>query len=188
MIIAFTALKQSGKTTLADYICEKHGFVKINFKDALDHELEQNFSGVLKEILKLDGFKELYNSAKDLLAGKPPIIRKFKQEYGTEVRRGDDPEYWVKRWQMVVNKFMLSGETNIVVDDCRMINEALKIKNHDGHIIRIERPSVENTDTHSSETEQKDITPDYVIQNDGTVEQLFDSFESIFNKIKEQTL
>ena len=46
MIIGFTGLMQSGKTTASDKLIEQ-GFTKINFKDALVEELKTKFPDLL---------------------------------------------------------------------------------------------------------------------------------------------
>jgi len=42
-LIAFVGFKQSGKTTASQYLQEKHGYIRHNFKDALVREIKQNF-------------------------------------------------------------------------------------------------------------------------------------------------
>ena len=47
-IIALTGLKQSGKSTAANYLVEKYGFIKHNFKDALINEIKTYFPDFIK--------------------------------------------------------------------------------------------------------------------------------------------
>ncbi len=63
----------------------------------------------------------------------------------------------------------------IIVTDVRFPNEVYGIKKRNGIVIRVVRPSKVSTSTHPSETSLNDFNQwDYVIINDGTLEQLED--------------
>lgn len=167
MIIGLVAKKGFGKTT-ASNILKKHWgdeMVQINFKDGLIAELKQNFPDLLREIEEqefINRFARCDMSLKygiDLFAEKPPLIRALMQNYGTEVRRRDNPNYWVNKW---IDKAMLINR-NIVVDDVRFNNEAEAVKVGSGILIRLNRTDLQSTDTHQSETEQDNIKCDYEI-------------------------
>jgi hypothetical protein len=164
MIIALTGLKRSGKSTAAKHLETKYGFVRINFKDALLAELKQYFPDFLKVEAEYHAC-----TVDELLERKPGHIRQLLQNFGTELRRGEDPNYWVEKWwQHVID----AGE-NIVVDDCRFLNEAAMIKQAGGKIINIVRLGQESKDGHASETEMIKINHDYVIVADeGKPEQI----------------
>jgi len=141
MIIALTGFKRSGKSECAKHLA-KHGLKRINFKDCLIEEIKQNFPDLLKVI-------------GDDFDNKPPAVRALLQNYGTEVRRRDNQDYWVNKWKEKVSD-------NVVVDDCRFLNEAKAIKDLGGTIIRVIRPGF-NGDNHISEREQEQIKVDYTI-------------------------
>lgn len=164
MLIAFLGKKRSGKTTCADYLVNK-GFKKVNFKDALIDELKENFPDLLREIG--DDFND-----------KTPVRRALLQNYGTEVRRRDDEDYWVKKWEQRAYGAELTTNVDIVVDDCRFLNEAEIIKKYNGIIIKVEREGY-NGDNHQSETEQDQIKPDFTIQNNSTVYELYEQINKI---------
>jgi hypothetical protein len=176
-LIAFTAPKESGKSLLADYLVAEHGYTKLNFKDALIDEIKERFPMLLKEI------SEDYVVYEETLFTEkpyPPIIRLLLQEYGTEVRRADDPDYWVDAWLYKANELKRAGITKIVVDDVRFRNEAHIVWDEDGTIIRITRPDYEESgDTHTSETEQASIAADHTIINDGTQEDLINKLKAL---------
>ena len=172
MLRAFVAPKQFGKSTACNILKEYWGddVVQINFKDALIAELKQNFPDLLQVIfdaysgIKLtdgDNASESFiKTVDDLFVWKPPIIRTLMQNYGTEVRRGDRDSYWVDKW---AEAFVLTETAHAMTDDVRFINEAQKVKDMGGILIRLNRTDKESTDTHKSETEQKDIVCDYEI-------------------------
>jgi uridine kinase len=168
-IIGLVGYKGSGKTTACNII-KKHldDVVQINFKDALIEEIKQNFPDLLEairenqEILEYDYGTLKFVSLDDLFTTKPPLVRTLLQNYGTNIRRADDPMYWVKKY---VQKLVDSPKNHrVLTDDVRFINEAEAIKAFDdGILIRLERTDLEQTDTHQSETEQKEIECDYTI-------------------------
>lgn len=155
MIIAFGGKARSGKTTASDYVTTHYkDFVKINFKDSLVEEMRENFPDVLDSIASLTEM-----TVDELFAEKPPIMRELMQNYGTEVRRKDHPNYWVIKWAQKVNKALSSGK-NVVLDDCRFLNEASAVKDIDGHTIKIVRTDITDTGKHQSETEMEKIKYD----------------------------
>ena len=153
MIIAFTGKKRSGKSTA----CEIVGWPRVNFKNALVAEIKQNFPTLLGKIVEV--YSHLYpKTVDDLFVEKEPFVRALLQNYGTEVRRRDDPEYWVKRWKESL------PDGNVLVDDVRFLNEAKAVRDAGGIVVRIVRADMESTDTHASETEMDLIVPDYTIE------------------------
>ena len=73
---------------------------------------------------------------------------------------------------------------NIIVPDIRFENEAEMIKKLGGNIIKIIRPSLIQTDMHSSEVTSNSITGyDYPILNNGSLEDLYHQVDNIMKKI-----
>jgi hypothetical protein len=184
MIYGLTGKKRSGKTTAGDFIQQYTGSARINFKAPLLEEVTQNFPGLLQAISNAmdktdyDGWEW---STERLLHEKPPLIRALLQDYGTNVRRADNRNYWVDRW---VNRVTLIP-VDIVTDDVRFINEADAIRAQGGVIIRIVRRGLENTDTHISETEMDLIEPDYTITvDDGDVQGLYKQLEKVLTYVR----
>jgi len=160
-IIAFTGKKKSGKSKAAEYLI-KNCFTPINFKDALIDEIKDNFPNLLKELSKI------YQMDIDkLFEEKPPIMRTLIQNYGTDVRRKDNKDYWVNKW---LNKTL--KVKNIVVDDCRFLNEAQAVRTYNGKIYRINRRGC-GGDKHQSETEMDKIKVDGEIDNNSELKNLY---------------
>ena len=187
-IIAFTGLKHTGKTTAADYLVSKYGFVKHGFKDALVEEIKERFPDLLREIQLQDSFGYTsFRTIDELFIHKPPLIRTLLQNYGTEVRRKEDPAYWVEKWWWSVmeeyrdnNLVKFRVRHNTVVDDVRFINEAMAVEDCDGTIIRLTRPDLTTPDNHSSETEQSQIEVDYTIETEqGDFEGLYRELDRV---------
>lgn len=171
-IIAFTGKKGTGKSTACKYLEEKYGFTRVNFKDSLIAELKQYYSLVLDELAIVYGMP-----VDELFIVKPPAVRKLMQSHG-QMRREENPDYWVSDW--VVQTY---ANNLIVTDDVRFLNEAEKVRQRGGIIIRLERTDMEHTDTHISETEMDNIVPDFtVVCNGGDHDHLYKKLDAIMNR------
>jgi hypothetical protein len=158
-LIALTGYKQSGKSTAAAYLAEKHGYCRHNFKDALVEEMKERLPDVLRELTKLDHYPLNIDT---LFKTKPPLMRALMQNYGTEVRRGDKKTYWSDKWLITYTNKIYPQPT--VVDDLRFLSERDALKSVGGTIIRIVRTDIASGGDHSSETEQDEIVADYTIK------------------------
>lgn len=178
MVIALTGKKQSGKSTAAEYIAKRYNAERVNFKDGLIQELKERFPNTLQVIIRTlekanyDGMKPW--TIDRLFNEKPDIVRSLLQEYGTNVRREDDPLYWVSKWEGSV------GIKTVVCDDVRFLNEAEAVKKKGGIIIRIKRNGLESTDTHLSETQMDLIEPDFTLTVEtGDIEGLYRAIDEV---------
>ena len=115
---------------------------------------------------------KLFTPAKEVISHSKPgyvslTFRQMLQLWGTEYRRRQDPDYWVKRLEA-----KLHGLERVVIDDVRFPNEVEMIQRLGGKVIRIDRPGPAES-THASENELNDFTGwDGVIVNDGTLGEL----------------
>jgi hypothetical protein len=76
------------------------------------------------------------------------------QWWGTEYRRAQDPEYWVKKAEQVILQDMADGVDASIWMDLRFKNEYALIGNMGGWRIKISRLGyVSNVPQHVSETE-----------------------------------
>lgn len=180
MILGFTGRARSGKSTAVSYLHFKSDRprIRLNFKDALSNELRMHFSPLLTL------FGEVYGMGmSELFSEKPPMMRKLMQLYGTEVRRGDDPDYWVKQWKK--NFYKIDPKIDVMADDVRFLNEAQAIKQMGGKIIRIVRDDQEHTEgNHASEQEMEMIVPDYtIISKTGDLAGLYRQLDAILAEL-----
>jgi len=166
--IGLVGFKQVGKSTAAKYLEEKYGFVRLNFKDALVAELKQNFPDVLNKLLwneyiiDEEGYDRQCYEIEDLFKYKPPLMRALMQNYGTEVRRGDDVNYWTTQWRLKRAE-LYRQDKSVVVDDVRFRNEAEAVILTNGIIIRLTRPDLTTGGEHQSELEHLAIREDFTI-------------------------
>jgi len=182
----------AGKDTAAKFFIEQ-GFTRLAFGDSLKEELLLLMGETLKEIVRVymrvvheHGFslvlpyeEEAFSTDENkewwdvrlrklLWEEKPPIVRRILQEYGTEVRRGDDENYWV---QKLAQKIKDKNIERVVISDLRFQSEARWIKYCGGFNIKIIRDSVPIL-AHSGEHDLNGWLWDAVIQNNSTVEDL----------------
>ena len=160
MLTAFVAIKGSGKTEACKYIESiDPDAVRVNFKDALIHEIQITMPGVLTEL------SFIYDlSVEELFVKKPPAVRALMQNFGTDLRRQYDrqPDYWVEKWMEIAKKEIEKGN-HVLVDDCRFLNEAEAVRELGGKLIKIGRTDMTSKDSHRSETEMRDIECDTII-------------------------
>jgi energy-coupling factor transporter ATP-binding protein EcfA2 len=103
-----------------------------------------------------------------------PTVRKILQDVGIIFREKIDPDIWIKSLFKITE-----NEDHVIIPDVRFINEADAIKKRGGLLIRINRPG-KNGDGHISETSldnYKDF--DYIIENDGELDELFHKVKNI---------
>jgi hypothetical protein len=141
-------------------------------------------------------FDNLYGLINDLLTteknfyeDKNIITRNLLQIYGTDIfRKRVDNNYWVK---LLIDRVKKSEEDVTIVTDVRFPNE-IELLNDDPDLytiaIRIERDidRKEKTNQHDSETALDDYKLfDYIVENNGTLEELWKSSDVIFEEIEE---
>jgi hypothetical protein len=105
-------------------------------------------------------------------------IRQLLQIFGTEIiREYFGNNFWVLR--------TLSDKDNIIISDLRFINEYEQVKNNNGIVIYIDRNQIPGS--HRSESEVIELFQnnkfDYIINNDGSIENLFNKVSDLASKI-----
>lgn len=183
MIIAFTGSKRVGKSTACKIIelLYPGRVVRHNFKDALLQEFKYYFKDVLDYHINAE-----HTNYETILEKKPGCIRQLLQNFGTDVRREEDEDYWVKLWEEDLDEVDFGGDI-IVADDVRFINEAEAVKRRGGYIIRLEGNTAVTGDTHISETEMESISPDYVVHVEkGNIKAMIDDLHPILEEITQR--
>jgi hypothetical protein len=180
----------TGKDTVAAYLCRQWGFSRRGFADALKREVATRLRTTLitylveadeatrAECHQFEGTAELevfweQRLREALWVEKPPVLRALLQEYGTEVRRADDADYWVRAWVETLpgdrSSEGLRSWPRITVPDVRFTNEAATLRRLGGHLVKVVR-SGRRGDAHASETDLDGWTDwDLVLVNDASV-------------------
>ena len=122
--------------------------------------------------LGLGGFHCIYADKEAIIPELGVSARHMMQTLGTEWGRACiHPDFWVMIARAKAERIMNDGGS-VVIDDVRFPNEAAMIRDLGGELWRIDRPGVIYSGDHSSEGGLEDITPDRVIVNAGTIDQL----------------
>ena len=169
MIIALTGKMGSGKSTALELIKIRRESLYTKFAQPL-YDLQQ----VIYDNLGLDLAEVKYKD------------RKLLQVLGTDWGRERDPNIWVNAWSKRVRQNSELGYDTIT-DDCRFLNEADRVKEMGGIIIKIVGPQrgefISGT-SHASESEIDLIKPDFTIVNDGCLEELNNKLERVLDEVE----
>jgi len=179
-IIALTGKKRHGKTTTADYL-EQYFLSKgktverIPFKKALIAKMKIELKDTLEQL------SELYQmSIETLFNVKPPVMRALMINYGTEIYRSKDKDYWAKEAEIAISK---SKADIVIVDDLRFKNEFNLMTHLGADIYRLVREGFEEAVTadHISEIDLDDIIIKSIVAKDRT--ELLQKLKYIYENI-----
>jgi hypothetical protein len=177
-IIGITGRKRHGKDTLGDYLVSNYGYTKIGFADALKEGCRHIF-----------GFNDdqLYGNSKEIDdAFWKASPRKVLQYVGTDLFRNQLskvlPEVKDDIWVKVVEKTILQNpDKKYVITDVRFNNELEFIKKYNGLTIKVQRDTLNNIDSHISESFIDELKTNYTIKNSGTIEELYEKLENVMD-------
>lgn len=178
MIIGLAGYAGSGKD-LVGRLLKLAGFERRAFADALKGEVAAWLDG---NNTKLPSGVEWSRAATSALCylpqhayikPTPPAMRSLLQEWGTEYRRAQDNDYWVKK----VLDSMESGKS-YVITDVRFDNEAAVVRARGGKVLFIEREHVRPVNDHASETALSGDMIDFYVSNNGSIEELVNNLDA----------
>jgi len=176
----------SGKDEVANIMSEAFGYARFAFGDDVKMEearvlLDENYRSFLWDTMP----ESTRDAVLTCLAlgeldpfGKPtsPDMRELHQQYGTEFRRGQDPDYWVN---LTEHRFKSSKAARIFFSDVRFPNEETLIRRYRGQLWRVTRDAglyQKSYDIHLiqhvSERNLARLVPDVVIDNRGSLDDL----------------
>ena len=201
MIVGFVGFIGSGKDTAADYLVNFHGFRRDSFANTLKDAVSAVF-GWDRTLLegRTTEAREWREQRDDWWSerlGRDITPRWILQYWGTEVcRQGFHDDIWIASLE---NK-MRKTKDSIVISDVRFPNEIKAIHNAGGQVIWVQRgelPSwhimaakANNGDTfaaeklkalgvHASETAWVGGDIDHIVNNDGTIDDLFSQIKAL---------
>ena len=165
-LIALTGLPRCGKDTVAAWLIAHHSWTKLAFAGPLKaaaaillNRTEDECNGVnfdREAVMPEWGFS----------------MRWFLQVFGTECLRNQvAQDFWIKRMYIELGSW--TPMAKIVITDCRFENEAALVRERGGHVIEIRRPGLVGSG-HISDAGVRLTEDDYVILNDGTVDDLYE--------------
>lgn len=183
MIIGLVGFIGAGKGTVRDILVRQHGYHGFAFADALKDAVSTIFTwprGLLEGDSNASrAFRERIDPWWSHKLGYEVTPRLILQKMGTEAcRHGIADNIWIAALEKRIH-----GYEDVVISDCRFPNELDFVRSAGGVIVRVKRgeePSLEEQmKMHISETAWNSVVPDYVIDNDGTLQELKDKIKLV---------
>lgn len=193
-LIGLAGPARSGKDTVANHLVKTHGFKQFSFSDRLYEEVSKAFR-VSVEFLQDPRIKDTpreemcLKNCFDLdfyglfAQKKPPAVihpldrlspRFILQTWGTEYRRAQDPDYWIKEADAWVQREAeYDPHCKLVNTSVRYPNECEWIRSIGGRVWHVSRPDCPVVRAHSSEVPVPFVEGDQRLVNGGTITQLW---------------
>jgi hypothetical protein len=208
-IIGVVGFIGSGKDTIADYLTNFHGFRRESFANSLKDAVAQVF-GWDRTMLEgrttqARAWREQVDAWWAERLNMPNLTPRWVLQYwGTEVcRKAFHDDIWIASLE---NK-LRNSKDNIVISDCRFPNEIKSIKDAGGIVIRVKRGDepewykdaadmnagdrcmnyalaknrMSKLGIHASETAWVGTKFDAVMDNNGTIDDLFAQVKQLIN-------
>jgi len=215
MIIGVVGFIGSGKDTIADYLVNVHEFRRESFANTLKDACAAVFGwdrtmleGRTKQSREWRDQVDEWWSKRLNMAITP---RWILQQWGTEVcRRAFHDDIWIASLE---NKLRNSRD-DVVISDCRFPNEIRAIRDQGGIVVRVVRgpepewyedavcmnrgpernmkwalakENVAKLGIHASETAWVGTDFDLVLDNNGTLDQLYDQINDLLRDLRAAT-
>lgn len=170
-VIGIAGAARTGKDTTADFILAKIGGYK--------YSLAQPIREMLRPLgIHMEQPYWKQNKEKTIPAFNASP-RRIMQTLGTEWgRQTIDPNIWLN---LMIAR--LHGRPGMIIPDVRFDNEAKAIRDRGGIIIHLTRDSAPKVEAHASENGVKAIEGDYHINNNGDLESLQQSVNTLLDEI-----
>lgn len=202
-LVALTGPAGAGKDTVADYLVNHGGFIKLAFADPLRAEVTEAFDLYERQdILTNRAAKEAPHHALALrnchLGGNgfgfigaiatatracvdsawldaPRSPRQILQWWGTEYRRRQNDHYWITKMAERVGHHRGQGREHIAITDCRFANELDWVRAVGGKLWRVDRPGLPRVEgLHASAMGLPDTEANVTLRNDTDLNALRD--------------
>lgn len=176
LVALYSPAPGSGKSTVAQYLQERHSYVIVKFASPLKDMLRT----LLRDHCGIDHRSTEQYVDGDLKERTIPELgvtsRRLQQTLGTEWGRNTiRDDLWVHITRLSVQRAFAAGR-RVVIDDMRFPNELALVEEMGGVPIRVVRPDLLSATTHASEG-GLDSAPMATLLNDGGLADLFSAVE-----------
>lgn len=179
MILGLSGYARSGKDTVAEYLVEKYGFVRMALADPMREALLRLDPHVTVSGMMVPLSTAVKGLGWETLKEDSPEVRGLLQRMGTEVGRDMFGEnVWVD--YLLTQAYQ---HDRVVVSDVRFQNEARAIHKTLGSVWHIHRPGVEAVNDHISEHDLDDYPFDIYITNMHTKQHLYDAVDALIRNV-----
>lgn len=189
VLIGILGSKGSGKSTVSSYLMKKYNFIEKAFADPLKIACKELFNLSNNQIYGTQEQKETPDSR--WFNCSP---RKILQYVGTDLLRdqldvlmpGVKHNIFTKNFEIWYDEYSNNNKNSrVVISDVRFINEVETIHKMGGIIIKINRPDIESSDLHQSETELSTVNDyDILIDNSKDLKYLYDEIDICMEKLQ----
>jgi len=206
ILIGLAGKAGSGKSAVADYLVRRYGFIRFSFSDALYREVAAAFGLPDESLLRDRETKEVATPALALencadgdfvelslhldssnRCMHPLSPREVLQLWGTQYRRAQDPDYWIKRAEEWLEAVLMGAPYPelrpqlFVNDSVRFENERDWIKDPDGNVWHLRRYNAAPVHAHESENELPVRNGEREIFNNHTLEYLHKGVDQLLS-------
>jgi dephospho-CoA kinase len=161
IILGLVGQKNTGKDTVADYLCSKYGFTKLAFATPIKQMCEAMFD--------LDAcYFEERELKETVIPAWQMTPREMMQQVGTDmVQTHFGQNFWIKHLDQRLQK-LLKENHKIVITDVRFITESMYVRSRGGKLVQILSDSETDDvqDNHQSEVQMLMMNCDVEIVND----------------------
>jgi hypothetical protein len=187
-IIAISGLKNSGKEEFTKMLQTAY----LNKLYDADYHYKEDYKSVdsfTKNKLEIKYFATPLKQVASILLSVDINVfndRKTKEEYRpyllelSDILKKDDDERFRRVTRAEIEK---NNKTTFILEDLRLKPEEKLIRDLGGYIIGIERPDNENNINHETETTYSSIVKDIIIQNDGTLDDLYEKAVEVIDNL-----
>jgi len=203
LIIGLVGWIGSGKNTVADILSSQHEYKKDSFAAPLKDATANIFNWPRKTLEGDTDHSRHFRECVDPYWANKLGIKNFTprlalQIVGTELfREHFHPKIWLDSLE---HRYIASGQKPTIITDCRFRNELAFIKQMGGFTIRVKRgddphwtelakqaqqgdefaiQQLSDIGIHASEWDHTGVLVDFIIENNGTLEQLTDKVNSV---------
>jgi hypothetical protein len=137
----YSSVPASGKTTVASFLVENHGYTHLAFAGPLKKMIRSFLESAGYSATVIDHFLSPLGKEVELPGLHRATTRHLMQTLGTEWGRNCvSPDVWAQLWYRRASALIARGE-RVVCDDVRFPEEAAMVHSLSGELWRITRPS-----------------------------------------------
>ena len=211
MLIGLVGWIGSGKNTVADILSTQHNYRKDSFAAPLKDATANIFNWPRKTLEGDTDHSRHFRECVDPYWANKLQIKNFTprlalQIVGTELfREHFHPKIWLDSLE---HRYIAGGQKPTIITDCRFRNELAFIKQMGGFTIRVKRgddphwtelakqaqqgdefaiQKLSDIGIHASEWDHTGILVDFIIENNGTLEQLTDKVSGVVKVLDKVT-
>ncbi len=158
--IILTGNPGSGKSSVGQAIADKLGWQRLSFAKPLKDEVAYALAITQRGLPSTKMYEKIRAEMDD-----PEVKDRYRnilQWWGTEWRRTDDPDYWMR---VVQNTLHSNPDTQYTIDDCRFNNERDMLVSEGFVLVRLsDGPTTRIINKHSSEIDWNTWEPDFTFE------------------------